>query len=91
MTDVASFLGKPIDDICGNGFDDHGDNHCAHFVSHVLRLTFGMTCKKLTLGTQAAANVRVQEIFPKCPAGRQLAAAGRERAGTDLRHQSDER
>ena len=67
MTDVASFLGKPIDDICGNGFDDHGDNHCAHFVSHVLHLTFGMTCKKLTLGSQAAANVRVQEIFPECP------------------------
>jgi hypothetical protein len=67
MTNVASFLGKPIDDICGNGFDDHGDNHCAHFVSHVLHLAFGVTCKGLTGGSQAAANVRVQEIFPECP------------------------
>jgi hypothetical protein len=67
MTNVASFLGKPIDDICGNGFDDHGDNHCAHFVSHVLRLAFGVTCRQLTGGTQAAANVRVQEVFAKCP------------------------
>jgi hypothetical protein len=67
MTDVASFLGKPIDDICGNGFDAHNLNHCAHFVSHVLHLAFGMTCKELTNGSQAAANVRVQEIFPECP------------------------
>lgn len=67
MTDVASFLGKPIDDICGNGFDSHNLNHCAHFVSHVLHLAFGMTCKELTNGSHAAANVRVQEVFAECP------------------------
>ena len=77
MTNVASFLGKPIDDICGNGFDDHGDNHCAHFVSHVLRLAFGMTCKQLTVGTQAAANVRVQESSPSA----RRSAIGRRRPG----------
>jgi hypothetical protein len=68
MTDVDGHLGKPIDDICGNGFVDHDLNHCAHFVSHAMGLKFGMTCKKLAGGSKPAANVRVHEVFAQCPA-----------------------
>lgn len=63
------YLGKHINEVCENGFTDNGDNHCAHFVSHVLGLEFGLTCR--TMGTPGAkgaeANIRVQQLFPRCP------------------------
>lgn len=66
---LDALLGKHIHDICPNGFTDDGDNHCAHFVAHVLALEFGLTCR--TMGrpgsTGAQANIRVQELFPRCP------------------------
>lgn len=66
---LNSYLGKPIDDICLNGFINHRDNHCAHFVSHVLYLEFGTTCLNLVANSQKVAeggNVRVHEIFGRC-------------------------
>jgi hypothetical protein len=65
--DPTPFLGKTINQICGNGFHDPTQNHCAHFVSHVLGLDFSLNCKSLAGGNKPAGNVRVQEIFPKCP------------------------
>ena len=35
------YLGLHIGDICPVGFDNDGDNHCAHFVSHVLDWALG--------------------------------------------------
>jgi hypothetical protein len=64
---LESHLGKDIKDICENGFDDADKNHCAHFVSHVLGLTFSFNCAQLVGGNHAAANVRVHEIFAECP------------------------
>jgi len=63
---LDSYLGKHIRDICGNGYANDGDNHCAHFVSHVQKLTFGATCHMLGNGKGPAANVRVQEVFGRC-------------------------
>lgn len=56
---LNSYLGKNIKDICLYGFTDDAKNHCAHFVSHVLNLDFGYTCK-------GKANLRVHEIFQRC-------------------------
>jgi hypothetical protein len=63
---LDTFLGKTISDLCKNGFTNNSDNHCAHFVSHVLGLGFGTTCRTMGTGKQAGANLRVQEIFPRC-------------------------
>ena len=69
-TTLDGYLGKHISEVCENGFDQDDDNHCAHFVSHVLGLEFGVTCRTMgTVGsTGSKANIRVQEIFPRCPA-----------------------
>lgn len=66
---VTSYEGTSIADICPHGFDAAHDNHCAHFVAHVLQLDFGMTCTRLrgVRGATGGANVRVQEIFARCP------------------------
>jgi hypothetical protein len=65
---LRSYEGKSMRDICPHGYDNPGDNHCAHFVSHVLQLGFGMTCTRLrgVAGAMGAANVRVQEVFAQC-------------------------
>jgi hypothetical protein len=64
---LDALVGKSIGNICHNGFTNANDNHCAHFVSHVLGLQFGVTCRMMGKPTQAGANLRVQEIFPRCP------------------------
>ena len=63
---LDGYLGKHIRDICGNGYVNDSDNHCAHFVSHVLGLKFGATCRMLGNGKGPGANVRVQEVFGRC-------------------------
>jgi hypothetical protein len=60
-------VGKTISDFCGNRYTGAAINHCAHFVSHFLKLQFSMTCKKLTGRNKEAANVRVHEVFAQCP------------------------
>lgn len=59
-------LGDPISKICSNGYVDPNDNHCAHFVSHVLDYEFGTTCRVMAGGTDTPANIRVQELFAHC-------------------------
>jgi len=64
---LDSHLGKSIGAICQNGSASHGDNS-AHFVSHVLGYTFGVTCQMLGSGRGPAATLRVQEVFSRCTA-----------------------
>lgn len=64
---LDGFLGKSIGQICPNGFVSDADNHCAHFVSHVLGYRFGITCQIMGHGKVPGAGLRVQEIFPRCP------------------------
>jgi hypothetical protein len=66
---MEQYLGNPISKVCKNGYHKDSDNHCAHFVSHVLGLRFGFKCRDMTgKGELAnAANIRVHEIFAKCP------------------------
>ena len=63
---LDSYLGKHIHDVCGNGYVNDNDNHCAHFAAHVLELKFGATCRMLGSGKAPGANVRVQEVFGRC-------------------------
>jgi hypothetical protein len=65
---LESYLGKSISQICPNGFTGNADNHCAHFVAHVLGYRFGVTCQLMTHGRLPGATIRVQEIFPRCGA-----------------------
>jgi hypothetical protein len=64
---LHGYLGKSISQICQNGYTNNHDNHCAHFVSHVLGYRFGLTCQMMGNGKIPGFNLRVQEIFPKCP------------------------
>ena len=64
---LDAYVGKSIGEICQNGYTSRADNHCAHFVSHVLAYQFGVTCRMMSHGKGTAATIRVQEIFPKCP------------------------
>lgn len=63
---LDSWLGKGISEICANKYNKSSDNHCAHFVSHVLALSFGYTCKSQTGGKNTGANLRVHEVFARC-------------------------
>jgi hypothetical protein len=64
---LDGFLGKSMAQICPNGFAADADNHCAHFVSHVLNLRYGVTCQIMSHGKLPGVSIRVQEIFPHCP------------------------
>ena len=64
---LNGLLGKPIGQVCQNGYANDADNHCAHFVSHALGYQFGVTCLTMSHGRQPGANIRVQEIFSRCP------------------------
>ncbi len=65
--DLQKYEGKHIKDICGNAYHNDSDNHCAHFVSHVLGFSFGLTCKGMTGKGTKGASLRVHELFAKCP------------------------
>ena len=78
---LSTYEGKTIDEICGSNFVDTRDNHCAHFVSHVLELEFGYTCKEHTGQGVEGACLRVQELFSQCPSVGKWVARGHNRAG----------
>lgn len=63
---LDGYLGKSISQICQNGYASQNDNHCAHFVAHVLGYQDGMTCRIMGTGRAPGASIRVQEIFAKC-------------------------
>ena len=63
---LDGYLGKAIGQICQNAYASTADNHCAHFVSHVLGYKFGVTCQMMGNGKGPGATLRVQEVFPKC-------------------------
>jgi len=64
---LEAALGKSIDQVCPNNFHDHKQNHCAHFVSHMTDLEFSFNCVDFKGGNKQPGNVRVHEIFARCP------------------------
>jgi hypothetical protein len=69
VTTIAlnDLLGKEISTICSVGYTDRDDNHCAHFVSHVLGYQIGFTCRGMVDGPGTPATIRVHELFAQCP------------------------
>ena len=64
---LNSYVGKKIDVVCDSDYERDDDNHCAHFVSHVMGFTFGHTCKHETGKGEKGYCVRVHEVFTQCP------------------------
>jgi hypothetical protein len=64
---LSASLGKSISQICDGKFHDLSQNHCAHFVSHLLDLGFSFNCREFMGGNGHPANVRVHEVFAQCP------------------------
>jgi hypothetical protein len=64
---LDSLIGKSIDTICPNNFHSSSDNHCAHFVSHAIGISFSFNCVEFKGGSHTGANIRVHEVFSKCP------------------------
>jgi len=61
--ELDGYVGNNISQICPFGFTNeaHGTNHCAHFVAHLLNLSFGFTCHG-----RNGATLRVNEIYNRC-------------------------
>jgi hypothetical protein len=64
---LSETLNKTIADFCRNNFNGSEDNHCAHFVCHLLELDSGYDCKTHKNGKHPGAGLRVQELFAECP------------------------
>jgi hypothetical protein len=64
---LSETLNKTIGDLCKNNFTGAAENHCAHFVCHVLELDSGYDCKTHKNGNHPGACIRVQELFAECP------------------------
>lgn len=65
---LNNLLGKHISAFCGKeAYVADNINHCAHFVSHVLNMSYRTTCASMTHQAKKPASIRVQELFPYCP------------------------
>lgn len=64
---LTAALHQPITRLCPNRFHDAQANHCAHFVSHMAGFDFSFTCRDHRGGNAPGANLRVHEIFARCP------------------------
>jgi hypothetical protein len=63
---LAGYLGKTIAQLCPNGYASDAENHCAHFVAHVLGYQVGLTCQMLGSPRGPGASLRVQDLFRRC-------------------------
>ncbi|MBB1287027.1 hypothetical protein HRH25_21770 [Flavisolibacter sp. BT320] len=64
---LTKTLNKTIADFCKNKFIGAEENHCAHFVCHVLEIDSGYDCKTHKNGSHPGACIRVQNLFAECP------------------------
>jgi hypothetical protein len=64
---LSEAIDKTIADFCRNRLTGANENHCAHFVCHVLELDVGLDCKIHKDGSHPGACIRVQELFAECP------------------------
>lgn len=64
---LSDTLNKTIGDFCNNRFTGSLENHCAHFVCHMLEIDSGYTCRTHNNGRHPGACLRVHELFNVCP------------------------
>jgi len=62
-TELTATLGKNISQFCTTGFTNDSDNHCAHFVSHVLGIHFGYQCNGAANRPGTGASIRCDEVY----------------------------
>jgi len=71
--DLANSLGKNIKDYCAFSIGvDNSENHCAHYVSHIMKYELaGATCKNATWADKQKADkgvtIRVNDLFSASP------------------------
>src|SRR5215469_3267537 len=64
---LLNWVGHNIADVCPRGVVSDSQNHCAHFVSHVLGLALGKTCRALSAHRSGdSATIAVQDLFANC-------------------------
>jgi len=71
-TDIGRSWNHHIKDMCPFSIaQDDAQNHCAHYVSHIMGYEFGATCKNSTLADKKqiprGATLRVNDIFNNSP------------------------
>ncbi len=71
-TKLQKTLGKNIDELCPFSIGKlSNQNHCAHYVSHMMDFEFsGTTCKNFTWADkqkpEKGATIRVNDVFKNC-------------------------
>ena len=81
---LNGYLKKNINKICEFEYTNDDDNHCAHFVSHVMGFNFGYTCKSQTgkgPKDKKGASIRVHQLFAQCPSVGEWDSADRPTTG----------
>ena len=64
ISDLQKYVGKPITDICENEFSTTKQNHCAHFVGHVMEIQLGMLCGDMKYKTRkTGGSIRCDELY----------------------------
>jgi hypothetical protein len=59
--------GKTVPQFCNCGYVDMRQNHCAHFVSHLLDIEVGLRCGSMHWGTRGqGVSLRVNNVFNYC-------------------------
>jgi hypothetical protein len=72
-TTIGLSLNKKISDLCPFSIaKNNGQNHCAHYVSHIMGYEFsGPTCKNFSWAdkqlTAKGATIRVDDLFSRSP------------------------
>ncbi|MCI0504761.1 MAG: hypothetical protein L0Z73_01485 [Gammaproteobacteria bacterium] len=71
-TELGRGLHKSIKDLCPFSIANRNDqNHCAHYVSHMMGYEFSKTCKTFTWADKQnpamGATLRVDDLFGKSP------------------------
>ena len=70
---LDGFIGQTVEGFCSTGAKvgrfktGDSDNHCAHFVSHVLGFRFGELCLAEKWHGDLGRTMRVNELFMWCP------------------------
>jgi len=70
-TELGRGLNKSIGDLCPFSIAHSNQNHCAHYVSHMMGYEFGKTCKTFTWADKQqparGATLRVDDLFSNSP------------------------
>jgi hypothetical protein len=64
QTKLERSVGQNINQICNTGFTSPSENHCAHYVCHILDLQYGLVCGSMAWATRGqGATLRVNELY----------------------------